>query len=56
MSNMQVNPQATAPGFWTRLALAIQEAGESYAERLERRVKWLETEVTRLSAIQKKGT
>ena len=56
MSNMQVNPQNTVPGFWKRLLLAVEEIGESYAEHLEKRVRRLETEVTRLSAIQKKGT
>lgn len=56
MSNMQADPQQPVPGFWTRLALAIEAMGESESEtdRLEKRVRRLEAEVERLSAIQKK--
>lgn len=54
MSNMQATQQQAVPGFWTRLALALEAMGESEAERLERRVSRLEAEVVRLSAIQKK--
>lgn len=54
MSNIQANIQETVPSFWTRLARAIEESGVSYEERLEKRVSWLEAEVARLSAAQKK--
>lgn len=54
MSNIHANPQKAVPGFWKRLALAIEAASESYEERLERRVGWLEAEVARLSEAQKK--
>ncbi len=43
------NNRSTVPGFWTRLALAIEAMGESYEERLEQRVSRLETEVARFS-------
>jgi len=39
----------TAPGFWTRLKLVLEQCGESYEEILERRVRRLEVEVERLS-------
>lgn len=39
-------------GFWTRLASAIVQMGESYEEQLERRVCRLEAEVSRLSQLQ----
>ena len=45
MTTIETTPRVTVPGFWTRLALAIQEASESYEERLDKRVAWLEAEV-----------
>lgn len=54
MSNIHANAQKTVPGFWRRLALAIESASESYEERLEKRVGRLEAEVARLSESQKK--
>ena len=53
MSNMQATRQPAVPGFWTRLALAIEAMGESEEERLEKRISRLEAEVVRLSATQK---
>ena len=52
MNHTQASQQQTVPGFWKSLALAIEESGESYEERLEKRVRRLEAEVERLSAIQ----
>ncbi|MGH6644761.1 MAG: hypothetical protein ACRED3_18910 [Bradyrhizobium sp.] len=54
MNNIQAHAQKAVPGFWKRLLLVAEETGESYAERLEKRVGRLEAEVERLSAIQKK--
>jgi hypothetical protein len=53
MSNAQLNPQQAVPSFWKRLSLAVEAAGESYEEQLEKRVRWLEGEVNRLSVIPK---
>ncbi len=53
MSNIHADPQNTVPGFWTRLALAIEAMSESYEEQLEKRVSRLEAEVGRLSAVLK---
>lgn len=50
MSNSQVKSQKSVPGFWTRLAITIEEAFEPYEEQLERRVARLESEVRHLSA------
>lgn len=50
MSNSQVKSQRSVPAFWTRLALALEEASEPYEEQLERRVARLESEVRHLSA------
>lgn len=54
MSNIHPNPQKTVPGFWARLALAIEPIGGSYQEPLEKRVRQLEDEVERLAEIQEK--
>lgn len=54
MSSTQATALKALPGFWTRLASAIEAASESYTEQLEKRVSWLEAEVERLSAIQQK--
>ncbi|MDB5967994.1 MAG: hypothetical protein JWQ90_444 [Hydrocarboniphaga sp.] len=54
MNNMHANPPRTVPGFWTRLALAVEAVGESDAERLEKRIRRLEAEVERLSTVQEK--
>ncbi|MGQ0618389.1 MAG: hypothetical protein ACT4QA_00490 [Panacagrimonas sp.] len=54
MSNIHTNPQKTVPGFWARLAFAVEPLGGSYQERLEKRARQLEAEVERLSEPQKK--
>lgn len=54
---MNRNPTVSrkaAPGFWERLALALEPMGSSSQESLERRVQWLEAEVARLSERQHK--
>lgn len=45
MSHNQVKSQKSVPGFWTRLAMTLEEAFEPYEEQLERRVARLEREV-----------
>lgn len=54
MSNINAKPQDKVPGFWTRLAIALEPLGGSYQEQLERRVRRLETEVARLSGRQER--
>lgn len=54
MSAIRAYPQKTAPGFWKKLLLAVEEMSESYEELLEKRISRLEAEVGRLSAAQKK--
>jgi len=49
MNDTSTNTRNTAPGFWTRLKLVLEQCGESYEEILERRVRRLEVEVERLS-------
>ena len=44
------NTQANVPGFWRRLAVALEPLGSSYAEQLDLRVARLEAEVARYSA------
>lgn len=52
MNDENVNPQEAPVGFWTRLALALEPLGESYEERLEKRIQRLEKEVSRLSRVR----
>lgn len=56
MSHTQVSSQKATPGFWKRLALAVETVGVPYEEQLEKRVLRLEAEVARLSAAEKKFT
>jgi hypothetical protein len=51
MSNTSTNPRNIVPGFWTRFRLVMEAYSESEEERLERRVRRLETEVERLLAV-----
>lgn len=53
MSNGQANTQASIPGFWERLRLALEDISASHTERLEKQVWRLEAEVERLSATEK---
>jgi pimeloyl-ACP methyl ester carboxylesterase len=48
MSDIHAKPQQTVPSFWRRPALAVEAMGESYQERLEKRVSRLCAEVERL--------
>lgn len=50
MTQTNANSQARVPGFWTRLMYALADVGESYEERLERRVSQLERQVQHLTA------
>ena len=51
--NIKANSQRTTLGFWKRLVLAVAAAGESYEERLEKRVSALEVAVARLTQSTK---
>jgi hypothetical protein len=53
MNSIHATRPPAAAGFWARLAFAVEAAGESYEERLEKRVSRLEAEVKRLAAIDK---
>lgn len=53
MSNIQATTQKAMPGFWKRLAIGIEEASISHDERIEMRIRRLETEIARLTATQK---
>lgn len=50
-------PAARVPRLWTRISAALEEAGLSYAERLERRVSQIEVELASLrEALHKAPT
>lgn len=48
MDDVSTKARITAPGFWTRLMLALEQCEESDEEVLEMRVRRLELEVERL--------
>ncbi len=54
MSRNQTDSRKAVPGFWERLAFALEPLGCSSQEPLERRIRQLEAEVARLSEYQSK--
>jgi hypothetical protein len=49
MNDTSTSTRNTAPGFWARLKLLLEQCGESCEELLEQRVRRLEVAVERLS-------
>lgn len=54
MNQVRSESPGTIPGFWQRLAFALEPLGGSGQELLERRVRQLEADVMRLTALHEK--